>query len=381
MRNQGYVTIGVDWMGRWFKEWFDIYSGALGQTNRLLNPMTVLKLRKNKAFDFGIRLTKKIIGHGLNQPSFDKANVVTDYALEMLKSHKDENLFLFIHYWDTHMPYSPPREYLAQFENNSYHPEVEKIQDVLKQVRNEERRLFLKDYMRKMKSTQEVLARYDASLHFVDTEIGRLVTKIKELGLSQDTLLIITTDHGESLTEHGIFFDHPGLYDELLHVPLIMCYPRMIRPGVIETTIQHLDLMPIILDLADIKYEEKYFDGKSLVPVLVARDRTQWHPFVYVEEARYQRKFALRTEKYKYIFAPSEAEAICSHCGRIHGGVEELYDLESDPCEAHNISSEKPEVSNELRRTLIEFREGLQRKRGKHHLTEKIRKLKTSGKI
>lgn len=385
LKKQGYSTIGVDWLGRWHQQGFENYSGPIGGKMKLLNDMLNRRIKSHKSLNSIIEFIKSKtnpgIFSGLYAP-YDKAGTVTDYALKTLDKKGKDSFFLFIHYWDTHMPYEPPSAHLKLFEKESYHPEIEDTQAVWQNFTQPDFRDFMMRYIRKMKSTKEVLARYDASLHYVDAEINRVVDKISKMGVLENTIFVITADHGESLTEHGIFFDHHGLYDELIHVPLVIYYPKTVPAKRIKTDVQHIDVVPTILDLAGIEYADGDFDGKSLTPLFNdIKDNNDFHPFIFVEEARSERKFAIRTRKYKYIFALSEKDAICDYCGRIHGGVEELYDLEKDPEEKVNIVDKNPAVRDNLREAVIKFRAGLEAKRQRHGLEGKIQKLKTNNKI
>jgi len=161
-------------------------------------------------------------------------------------------------------------------------------------------------------------------------------------------------------------------------VPLIMRYPEVLPGGkVIEGFVQHADLVPTILDLVDIKHPQEDFDGESLMPLIY--EGKELRSSVYVEEAYAQRKMAVRTKKYQYIKAPTEESAVCRLCNRIHGGVEELYDLESDPEQNHNIVEDRPETAKELKNLLSQWIAYLEQKkvsRTKAKLKDKISKLK-----
>ena len=194
-------------------------------------------------------------------------------------------------------------------------------------------------------------------------------------------LIALTADHGESLTEHGIYFGHHGLYDELIHVPLILYYPAEIPARRIEATVQHIDLMQTILDLARIEYDHESLDGRSLLPLLKSDNRNEFRDFVYVEEAKCQREFAIRTADFKYIFAPSKQDAMCSYCGKIHGGIEELYDLRLDPGELRNIADEQPEIRVKLKEMLERHILAIENSRNKSQLRNIIPHLKVAGRI
>jgi arylsulfatase A-like enzyme len=163
--------------------------------------------------------------------------------------------------------------------------------------------------------------------------------------------MIVTSDHGESLDEHDIFFDHHGLYDVTTHVPLILHGPKFLPPaGPVEALVQHVDLVPTLCDLLGIDRTNLEFDGSSWMPLFEGRT-TSLRDFILSEENYVQRKIAIRTRDHKYIFAP-DGKGFCNYCQKIHKGPEELYDLTSDPGETVNRIAADPEIAAELRNRL-----------------------------
>jgi arylsulfatase A-like enzyme len=193
--------------------------------------------------------------------------------------------------------------------------------------------------------------RYDASIAFVDHEIGKLIKSLYEWNLFDKTLVLITGDHGESLGEHGIFFDHHGLYDVSIRVPLIIEYSKLPKNKRVKGLVQHSDIAPTILDIIGVDIDRMNFNGKTLLPLINGK-KEHLHSAIYAEEADTERKIAIRTEDYKYIVGKSENEATCRYCGYLHGGMQELYDLNKDPKELQNIVDEKVDTSEDLRKQL-----------------------------
>jgi len=366
LRKNGYKTLAIDWLSRWHRRGFDYYSGPLDKKRkifyRFMSNTYTYKLFNNVA---GVISKFK----NDNTIYYDNANSVTNKAINIINKYKNKNFFLFIHYWDTHTPYNPPKKYLKKlFINNNYNANIT-IENILNSIKNDKWRRYLKKWMLKAKNVEELLASYDAELSYIDNEIGRLVEYLNKLEILNDTILIITSDHGESLIEHGIYFDHHGLYDVNIHVPLIIRYPEVIHRKKVKSLVQHVDLVPTILELLEIKYNGR-FDGKSLV-MLFEEDIKNFRQFIYTEESYTQRKFAIRTYKYKYIFAPKKEEAICRFCGVIHGDFEELYDLENDPEELINIADKNFKTKKELKRLLIKFTNKME----KQKIKKKIKKI------
>lgn len=328
LRAKGYTTLAVDWLGRWHKRGFDHYSGMLSKTKTISFPI--------KKVDHRLNLLSRKFASLQKSSIIDDATLVTEHGKWLIKKCHRKRFFLFLHYWDVHAPYAPPIKF---FKNLNQTGLGRRILTILNSVRAREER------------EKEKKVRYLASIVYVDHEIGRLIKTLEQSGIYDKTLFILTSDHGESLGEHDIFFDHHGLYDVSIHVPLILKYPLYGENRRLSGFVQHHDIVPTILDILDMDIKNKKFDGKTLLPMLNDKD-SEIHNAVYCEEALYQRKRCIRTHEYKYIMAPSKEDAFCSVCKRIHVGVEELYDLKNDPRETKNIVDGQRDVRNELRKNL-----------------------------
>ena len=349
LRDNGYKTFGIDWLGRWHKKGFEYYLGEDMQKKHL----EILSKIVNKLPDAFSAKIKKIYRKTTSSSSVLTATKLTDKALELV-DNCNKPFFLFIHYWDTHTPYSAPERIY-----NELKPEGggQELKALFANIKNEKWKEYLLKAAGEATTAEEVSAMYDSAIKYVDQEIGRLVKYFKEQGIYENTIFVITSDHGESLIEHGIFFDHHGLYDESIHVPLI--FNNLPVGGKrIKDFVQHVDIVPTLLDILNIPFKESKFDGVSLVP-LIRGEVNSLRSFIVAEESYTENKKTIRTNKWKYIYSPSKEAATCRYCDAIHGGVEELYHLESDPKEMRNIVEERPEIVTKLRRQLFEFTEYL----------------------
>lgn len=195
-------------------------------------------------------------------------------------------------------------------------------------------------------------AKYDACVTAIDDKVRRLLTGLEERGVLNDTLLVVTADHGESLDEHGIYFSHVGLRDPTLQVPLLIRVPGS-SGGHVDSFVQLIDLAPTVLSAFDEPFDESMFHGRSLLPLLDGDGDWQPRDSLLFEEANAQRRRAIRTDEYKYIYAIDGEQhadrAICRYCDQPHWEEAELYDLKNDPGEIHNIASERPELAENLR--------------------------------
>jgi arylsulfatase len=387
LKSRGYATVAIDWLGRWHRRGYTQYG---------------VNEDKFRAWLFALLGRFRTSGHGVASRRFSEpsatlpiptplfkilrqfgvirhkedAKTLTDRAIGVIRENRDRNFSLFIHYWDTHTPYMSPRRYVKSH-RKAEADGSQTIEEMLNQIGNLESRNYIRYCMKGAKKTSEAIARYDGAIAFVDDEIGRLVEALRKTGILDQTLIMVTSDHGESLTEHGIYFTHHGLYDETIHVPLIVRADGLPKNKRVKGLVQHVDVAPTILEFLDIETEIA-FDGKSLLPLIFDETR-RLRPAIYIEEAQVERKRAIRTDEYKYISALSEEDAICRWCGCVHGGMEELYDLKRDPEETNNIITENPDVANVLRKQLSDWTRHLDEHREMRNIKGKVRKLKSIG--
>jgi arylsulfatase A-like enzyme len=185
-----------------------------------------------------------------------------------------------------------------------------------------------------------VAALYDQEIRYLDDAVTDILSVVDELGLTENTLVVFLADHGTSLTKHGIFFEHHGLYDDTIHVPLILRWPGRLQPGSRFDQMLHMsDVGPTILEAADLPIPEET-DGTSAWPLLSGQASEGGHDRIVSAECTWQAKWSLRTDRYKLIV---------SRDGGLHGGPRlELYDLERDPSEEHNLAEEKAATAREM---------------------------------
>ena len=369
LKAKGYITIGLDWIDRWHKRGYNYYiNNCFFNTSYKSKNVTsfieklAINFRNNILERFPVSIQSfiksfydKFIYRTMIVGGNNEAEIVTDNAINLLNKHKNEKFFLFIHYWDVHTPYNPPVQYVN----------YGRYRNLLKTNEIDAKKLL-----------------YDGAIKFVDHNIGRIFESLEDLGVLENTLLIITSDHGESLGEHEIYFDHHGLYEVSIKVPLIIWYPKF-EPLRIRAMVQHVDIMPTILELLNVDESAYNLDGRSLLP-LIRKEVDNFRSYIYVEENYACSKKCIIKNNFKYIFASSVNDAFCRKCKKIHGGVEELYDLNSDPEEIKNIAKEEKEVAEELKGDLLRVVKQLDDRRRRIErviIQDRIRKLGSLGKI
>ncbi len=268
-------------------------------------------------------------------------------ALPWLRQHHEEPFFLFIHYWDPHTPYLPPRRYRNMFYEggNPTDPDNHALDEFWNQPFGAiARDTWLRSSNGLITDPDYVRALYDREIRHVDDGIGEVLTTLDELGLSDNTLVILMADHGESMTEHGIFFDHFGLYDCTIRVPFVARWPGKLRSGArMPEFLQISDIAPTLIDGAGLTIPKK-MDGHSFWPLLTDDSATGGHERVISVEASWQAKWSLRTKEHKFILAREP--------DLLGNPPRELYDLTVDPGETTNIADDRPELVAELEASL-----------------------------
>ncbi len=257
---------------------------------------------------FGLSLLESRSTGAYNEldDELERANVVTPRAIDVIRRlHDGPNLF-WVHYMEPHAPYDPP----TLPESERVVPDVQAGLAGYEGASAPER--------------QRWITAYTAETEFNDRWIGRLVERLKQQGLWDSAIVVFWSDHGEEFWDHGGCFHSTTLYNELLHVPLMIHLPGQVEGRRVAERVSLIDVMPTVLDLAELPTPEG-LTGRSLAGFLENGDALP--PFeVFMEGVGIggTRK-ALLTENYKLIYDP------------FHESFE-LYDLREDPHERHNLS-------------------------------------------
>jgi arylsulfatase A-like enzyme len=228
-----------------------------------------------------------------------RADQVVDEALAWIGARGSGPFFAWLHFYDTHRPYRLPDEYTRGYEDQ-----------------------------------------YAAAIAFEDAQLQRLIDRLEALRHLDETLLVVVGDHGESLGGHGEDSHGIFIYQEALHVPLMLRGPGVV-PRRVNAAVRVADVMPTVLDLLGI--ETPAMDGASMTPLLDgASERTAREVYA---ESLYPQRFgwaslhSLRAGQYKVIDAPRP----------------ELFDLAADPGEQRNLVESNPALAAAMLRRLRSF--------------------------
>lgn len=271
-------------------------------------------------------------------PKAENLNKVALPELDRLVG-EDKPFFLFLRHMDPHAPYLPPEPYeRAFYHGNESDPNNRSMDPVMafKPFRD-----FFASWMPPGISDKDyVIAQYDGAVAYMDAAIRSIFTALEAHGIMDETLVILNGDHGETLYDHECWFDHHGMYDVTLHVPLILRYPGKVPAGKRVTGFnQHKDLVPTILELAGIQTDIA-FDGHSLM-ALARGEVASYESEFYITECTWMRKHGWRTPHWKLMIALEPD---------FHFKPEvELYNLVEDPHEDNNLAEKEPDVVAFLR--------------------------------
>ncbi len=255
------------------------------------------------------------IGGAFDQP----ANIATDKALSWLREPRsaEQPFFLWVHYFDPHAPYVPPEPFASRFTPHDADSDLE-----------------------------AQIAAYDGEIAFADGEIGRLLEFVERSELSSNTLVVITADHGEGLMQHGHPHHGAQIYEEAVHVPLLLRFPGRVAEGkTLVEPVQLVDLLPTVLELTGIEAQDG-LEGRSLAGALAGREILDPLRPVYLHRRHYEpgqvgeirvsgEMFGIRVGAWKYIEVIEEERR-------------ELFNLEEDPGERANLYEPASPVVLEL---------------------------------
>ncbi|MCP4656031.1 MAG: sulfatase [bacterium] len=292
---------------------------------------------------------------------------LNDLVLPAFDRDKDRRFFFWLHYKDPHRPYLVPEDYRELYTSDALagmhgeHPSPtgrafggrEKTEDY---YRNQE--------------LDFVIAQYDAEIKFNDESIATVFEKLSEHDLWDDTLVVITSDHGEGLGEHGVYFEHGRTtYDHSARVPLIFYHPKLPGGRRVERPVSLVDLAPTVLELLGVPPPPQ-MEGQSFAGAVLGRDDapSRSHHFIIGAHRYGYHTHAVRTESHKLIldvdkrWLPFDAlveraargwlPARAYHIYRCRRMMRELYDLDEDPEEQVNLVELDPELADRLTKVL-----------------------------
>jgi len=275
---------------------------------------------------------------------------------EWLEAHHQEPFFAWLHLFDPHAPYLPTRPFHRMYyEGNERDPSAPGLGSVNFPP-------FMAKNMEWLEGVTDpgfAPAQYAAQVSHVDSVVGNVLESLQGFGLDERTMVVLTADHGESLGEHGVHFDHFGLHEEVARVPLLFALPpiwmqrggphrnaeKRLRGRTVDADVMSVDIVPTILELAGMAVPEG-LDGKSLAPMLL-RDKRRVHDFVIAEHTNLAQAMVVQND-WKYLRTDRTMEY--SQSFSLQQGEEFLFNLRDDPGEVRDLKKDGGRRLQVLRR-------------------------------
>ena len=265
-----------------------------------------------------------------------RARAITEDGIAFLRAPHAKPFFLWLHYVDPHAPYAPPAPYDRRFVDGGEVQRSPQLAVVPGFHGGIPKRWAIPGQDR----LAWYVAQYDGEIAFADEQVGRVVDALDKSGAAPRTLVIVTSDHGESLGEHGYFFDHgEDLFDPGLAIPLLVMAPGAkagVRSRALAST---LDILPTVLDALKLSYPPD-LAGRSLLADVAGRGGADGPAWLSAQNER--NLAAAFDQRYKIVATP-----------RDDGGARlALFDREKDPAEARDVSRAEPDALRVARRQL-----------------------------
>ena len=254
----------------------------------------------------------------------DRADVTTDAALAWLDARQTAPFFLWVHYFGPHYPYTPPPPFDTVYDpgytgaTDGGWPTIRFLQS--------DGRLAERD-------VQHVRALYAGEVSFTDQQIGRLFERLRQSGAWDKTIVAVLADHGQSLGENDLWFHNSRVAQAMSAIPLLVRYPPLVPPSVVEVPVQTIDVMPTILEMLGIGGREA-LDGRSLLPLM--RGEEDGVGRVAIVERGDRGEVAVREGDWRLVWDVSLDQVA-------------LYDLRADPFEGTDLSGREPQIVARLK--------------------------------
>jgi arylsulfatase A-like enzyme/Flp pilus assembly protein TadD len=254
----------------------------------------------DQGFDFYEDNIEENPDRKVNEFNERPASITTRLAAQWLNRHKDEKFFLFLHYFDPHVRYTPPEPFASKFPDDPYAGEIA----------------------------------------YVDDCIGQVIRKLKDLGLYDSTLIIVTSDHGEMLGEHGEENHSYFIYQSAVRVPLIIRMPGCDNPKTIDHAVGIIDIVPTVCAMLHLQPPEK-IEGHDLSDYFRENTVPTSNRHYYCESytpTKYNANALLGIVNDRWKFIQTTRP--------------ELYDLADDPSESQNLIGSKSQEAQRLQKRL-----------------------------
>jgi len=329
--------------------------------NELLNDKlsTLAELFKAKGYKTVSLFQNEIIGAhtGLNKGfdtyqcyNWNPHGMRTTFkaAEQILTTDHGQPVFLYLHLLPPHEPFSPPAKFRNRFDPD-YKGDVDGgIQSMIR-LRKEKKDPTHKDVIHLVSLAKE-------HLNWIDWEIGKFMKSLQEKGKAEESLFIITSDHGQAFMEHGRMGHNTQVFEEMVRIPMIFYAPGgPLKAGeVIDEPVILTDLLPTFAEMFGLNSQDCSMDGVSLVPLLDSSHFIRSKPLLF--SSRYSQNnqgihTAIRAGDHKLIMFHGQRKPV-------------LFDIKSDPHETADISKMQPEITKRLKSLLKNWQSEAEKNKG-----------------
>ena len=292
----------------------------------------------------------------LNSPDnvpaeYQQTTWATDACIEFVDQARNGPWLLSVNPYYPHPPFNPPREYFERFDRDTLPGPIFEESDLAIQRRIADAGVDFQNYPEHPDSfdARTVQAKYYAMIELVDGQLGRLLNHLRACGQLDNTIVIFTSDHGESLGDHGLVEKGCRFMEGMARVPLVVSWPGHFQEGErADGLVQLTDIAPTLLEIAGVAIPER-MNGRSLLPILSGRaDGDNFREFVRCE---YRDAVKLTDKTHASMIADKNWKLVLYHGKQ---GLGELYDLTSDPGEHRNRYYE-PELAGLVQDYMIKM--------------------------
>jgi arylsulfatase A-like enzyme len=340
LSEKGFSTMAVVANHAYVSEFFGLAQGFQHYDQR--SPVTLL----GKPHSFFIAEGIKDIAAYFSSPhhyqrAYRNAEDINSEVFYCLNnsSKQSQPFFLFINYMDAHWPYIPPAPFDELYPGKDLNFQTPHYTALSEEVMRLERKVTDKEY-------KHMVSQYDGAIAYVDHNMGELFKKLKEVGFYENSLIIITSDHGEAFGERNLVGHIVSVYQDQVHVPLLVKYPNASKKVIINDTVNIIDLMPTVLEVVGYPIPQD-IDGASLLKPNGRKQRyvmAESFPggWLFNLHPRFKRvERAIFSGTFKFINSTN--------------GKRELYDFSVDPKERINLYESGHELVLELERRFSQW--------------------------
>jgi arylsulfatase A-like enzyme len=363
LSRQGYATTGAA-ANLYLRSDFGLERGF--RSFRIPRPVPILPVENWYFLRYPVG---RVMGYVSDQSQFDRLyarseDVNRELFAELEESKSSAPSFIFLNYMDAHFPYVPPAPFDHLFPGRRRGITAEDLNGEQEQISGG--RPLPPDYQ------PHTISQYDGGIAYMDAQVGTLLQRLKESGLYDDTMIIVTADHGEAFGNHHRVGHANSPYQDLLHVPLLIKFPSSSKKGTTDEPVSLIDVAPTVLDVLGIPVPAS-MQGRSLLSAAALEHRelfAETFPCPALEPPECPRGCQARAVfswPYKYI--------------TFSNGRRELFDVHSDPEEQRDLSASLSPVLQQMRLDLLAWTKTLPvRAREKGPLgSDTIQNLKSLG--